>query len=139
MEASSAALKLRWFGNIQSLALGRQLKNFTTLAEVLPPQTFQGSLRHYQQEGLNWIQFLREYKLAGILADDMGLGKTVQVLAHLAVEKSAGRVKAPFLVVAPTSTMENWKNEAERFIPGIRLLDLFRNSSKGTPNYRCLQ
>jgi SNF2 family DNA or RNA helicase len=47
------------------------------------PDNLQAELRHYQQQGLNWLQFLREYKFGGILADDMGLGKTIQALAHL--------------------------------------------------------
>jgi hypothetical protein len=49
----------------------------------------QASLRPYQQQGLNWLQFLREHGLGGILADDMGLGKTLQTLAHIQVEKDA--------------------------------------------------
>ncbi len=81
-------------------------------------------LRGYQQEGLNWLQFLREYDLAGILADDMGLGKTVQALAHLLVEKESGRMTHPCLVVAPTSLMFNWHREAERFAPSLRVLVL---------------
>jgi SNF2 family DNA or RNA helicase len=63
------------------------------------------------------MQFLREYDLAGILADDMGLGKTVQTLAHILVEKEAGRLTSPALVIAPTSLMGNWQEEAARFAP----------------------
>jgi SNF2 family DNA or RNA helicase len=68
------------------------------------------------------MQFLREYGFAGILADDMGLGKTVQTLAHILVEKEAGRLTAPALVIAPTSLMGNWQEEAARFAPGLRVL-----------------
>ena len=60
----------------------------------------------------------------GILADDMGLGKTVQTLAHLLVEKEAGRLDRPALVVAPTSLMGNWRREAARFAPALRTLVL---------------
>jgi SNF2 family DNA or RNA helicase len=56
-------------------------------------------LRHYQTEGLAWLQFLRAQNLAGILADDMGLGKTAQTLAHLLLEKEAGRLDRPALIV----------------------------------------
>ena len=68
------------------------------------------------------MQFLREYGFGGILADDMGLGKTIQTLAHILVEKEAGRLDAPALVVAPTSLMGNWQAEAARFAPGLRVL-----------------
>ena len=68
------------------------------------------------------MQFLREYDLGGILADDMGLGKTVQTLAHILVEKEAGRLTSPALVIAPTSLMTNWQDEAARFAPGLRVL-----------------
>jgi SNF2 family DNA or RNA helicase len=67
------------------------------------------------------LQFLREYDLGGILADDMGLGKTVQTLAHILIEKQAGRLTHPVLVVAPTSVVPNWKAEAARFAPQLRV------------------
>ena len=70
------------------------------------------------------MQFLREYDLAGILADDMGLGKTVQTLAHILTEKQSGRLTAPALVIAPTSLMDNWQQEAMRFAPELRVLVL---------------
>jgi len=91
---------------------------------VAPPAGLQCRLRPYQQFGLSWLQFLREYDLGGILADDMGLGKTVQTLAHLLLEKEAGRLDKPALVVAPTSLMGNWRREAERFAPDLKVLVL---------------
>jgi SNF2 family DNA or RNA helicase len=63
--------------------------------EVPVPASVQRQLRPYQQQGLNWLQFLREHGLGGILADDMGLGKTLQTLAHIQVEKDAGRLTTP--------------------------------------------
>src|SRR5258708_976018 len=81
-------------------------------------------LRAYQQDGLDWLQFLREYELGGILADDMGLGKTVETLAHLLVEKREGRLDRPCLVVCPTSVVPNWRAEAARLAPDLRVLSL---------------
>ena len=54
----------------------------------------------------------------------MGLGKTIQTLAHILTEKEAGRLTAPALVVCPTSLVANWRHEAERFAPGLRVLTL---------------
>jgi SNF2 family DNA or RNA helicase len=104
--------------------LGQKLKNFTGIADVAQPDNLQATLRPYQQQGLNWLQFLREYKFSGILADDMGLGKTIQTLAHLLLEKQAGRMKLPTLIIAPTSLMSNWRRETARFTPDLKILIL---------------
>jgi hypothetical protein len=118
------AAQLRWMGGERLRALGRKLDGFAGVAPVAAPAGLQATLRAYQLEGLAWMQFLREYEFGGILADDMGLGKTVQTLAHILVEKEAGRLDAPALVVAPTSLIGNWQTEAARFAPGLRVLPL---------------
>ena len=117
-----AGSRLRWIGGEQLRALGQRLAGFDGVRPVAPPQGLHTTLRDYQRDGLAWMQFLREYGLAGILADDMGLGKTVQTLAHILVEKEAGRLDRPALVVAPTSLMGNWQDEAARFAPMLRVL-----------------
>ena len=104
--------------------LGEKLRNFSGIQEVVPPASLKAQLRGYQRTGLNWLQFLREFGLGGILADDMGLGKTLQTLAHLLIEKEAGRADRPSLVVAPTSVLSNWAREANRFAPDLRVLVL---------------
>ncbi|WP_261663736.1 DEAD/DEAH box helicase [Deinococcus sp. Marseille-Q6407] len=119
------ALGLRWLGRQDLLELGRRLQDFGGIPPVRAPRGLQARLRPYQRQGLGWLQFLREYDLGGVLADDMGLGKTVQTLAHLLTEKRAGRAEGrPSLVVAPTSVLGNWRAEAERFTPGLRVLTL---------------
>ena len=117
-----ASAQLRKMGGEQVRALGQRLAGFKGVQAVAPPAGLQAALRGYQLEGLAWMQFLREYGLAGILADDMGLGKTIQTLAHILAEKEAGRLDRPALVVAPTSLMGNWQDEAARFLPGLRVL-----------------
>ncbi|MDI1291311.1 MAG: SNF2-related protein [Methylobacter sp.] len=104
--------------------LGQKLQNFTGIEDVALPNNLQAELRHYQQQGLNWLQFLREYRFSGILADDMGLGKTIQTLAHLLIEKQSGRMSLPSLIIAPTSLMSNWRRETERFTPDLKILIL---------------
>ncbi len=85
------------------------------------PAEFHGSLRPYQQHGVDWLQHLMASGLGGFLADDMGLGKTAQTIAHIAVEHASGRMEAPVLVVVPTSLISNWASELEKFAPGLRV------------------
>jgi superfamily II DNA or RNA helicase len=91
------------------------------------PEGFQGTLRHYQREGLGWLAFLERMGLGGCLADDMGLGKTIQVLAMLlrrqAEIRAAGIAHRPSLVVVPKSLVFNWIDEARRFAPALRVLN----------------
>lgn len=101
-----------------------QLRHAQGVQPVEPPKGLGLSLRPYQLEGLSWLQYLRREGLAGILADDMGLGKTAQTLAHLLLEKESGRLDRPALIVLPTSLLFNWKQEAARFAPDLRLLSL---------------
>ena len=111
-------------GGKELRALWQKLKNFSGIQDVALPVNLRAELRHYQQQGLNWLQFLREYQFAGILADDMGLGKTIQALAHLLLEKQSGRMTRPCLIIAPTSLMSNWRRESERFTPDLKVLTL---------------
>ncbi|MDB5309748.1 MAG: SNF2-related protein [Gemmataceae bacterium] len=95
-----------------------ELRKFEGIAPADAPPGFKGELRGYQHEGLGWLRFLRKFGFGGCLADEMGLGKTVQVLAFL-----AGRRAGPALVVVPRSLVFNWKQEAARFAPRLKVLD----------------
>ncbi len=123
-EEATAGAALRWRGGDAIRDLGRKLTAAGGVPPVAVPPEFLASLRPYQAEGVSWLSLLREVGLGGILADDMGLGKTVQALAFLSIEKAAGRLDRPALVVAPTSLMANWAREAERFAPHLRVLTL---------------
>ena len=111
-------------GQDEILALAERLLAAQGVRLVAPPAGLKLELREYQKEGVAWLQFLREQGLSGILADDMGLGKTAQTLAHLLLEKEAGRLDRPALIVLPTSLIFNWMNEAARFAPSLSLLAL---------------
>lgn len=119
-----AAMRLRWLGGERLRRLASRLAAFDGMASVAVPEGFVADLRPYQRQGLDWLQFLREYELGGILADDMGLGKTVQALAHILIEKRAGRLDRPCLVVCPTSLVPNWTAEAARFAPELAVISL---------------
>ncbi len=101
--------------------LGR-LGGMESLPMLDPPGDFQGQLRPYQVSGLSWLTFLGKWGLGACLADDMGLGKTIQMLAFLLHRRQAGELKRPFLLICPTSVMSNWRKEAERFAPALRVL-----------------
>ncbi|MCC7364405.1 MAG: DEAD/DEAH box helicase [Dehalococcoidia bacterium] len=124
IEAETEAAGARWNGGERLRRLGAVLREANGIPHVATPATFRAELRPYQAAGVDWLQFLGSAGLGGILADDMGLGKTVQALAHLGIEKDAGRLANPALVVAPTSVISTWRTEAARFAPDLRVLVL---------------
>ena len=83
----------------------------------------QADLRPYQQQGVAWLNFLMQIGLGACLADDMGLGKTLQVLALLLAERQKAQdgQHTPSLLVVPASLLSNWRQEAKRFTPSLRL------------------
>ena len=87
-------------------ALRKIVEDFEGLPEASMAEALREQLRDYQRSGANWLAFLREIGFGALLADDMGLGKTVQTLSVL-----TGRC----LVVAPTSVLRSWVDEAARF------------------------
>ena len=90
--------------------------------QILPqPKGFVGELRPYQVRGFSWLVFMTESGLGACLADDMGLGKTIQTLALLQHRWEQGK-RRPVLLVCPTSVVQNWKKEAQRFTPDLPVL-----------------
>ncbi len=87
------------------------------LTPAREPDGFAATLRPYQRRGLAWLRFLQQAGLGGILADDMGLGKTAQALALVAGDRDQG----PTLLVCPMSLVGNWRREAARFVPDLRV------------------
>ena len=94
---------------------------------ALPFQLLTGTLRRYQQEGINWLAFLRRFGLHGVLADDMGLGKTLQatsIVAAATIEakqknNSAADADAPCLaslIVCPATLVSHWPHEIAKFV-----------------------
>ena len=89
------------------------------------PAGLQAELRPYQKDGFDFLCHLTQIKLGGILADDMGLGKTLQALAWLAWLKERNtKNPKPSLVICPASVLHNWRREAERFTPDLKVLVL---------------
>ncbi|MEA2601474.1 MAG: hypothetical protein QOF89_2466 [Acidobacteriota bacterium] len=96
------------------------------LLELRPAAPFTGSkglstdLRAYQRIGVDWLLFLYQNRLAGLLCDDMGLGKTLQVLALMVTVLEREEAEEPFLVACPTSVLSHWRNQIHRHAPGLR-------------------
>ncbi|WP_226895544.1 DEAD/DEAH box helicase [Luteolibacter marinus] len=105
--------------------LATKLTSFSGIEQLPRPAGIQAELREYQMAGFRWMQFLARHELHGILADDMGLGKTLQTITHILAEKDSGRSEGkPTLVIAPTSVVPNWRAEANKFAPSLRILML---------------
>lgn len=133
-EQAVAATAGRWRGTDDLRVQLQRLITLTSLPVVDVPSGLQTTLRDYQHQGLNWLQFLRSSHFSGVLADDMGLGKTVQTLAHLQYEKEQGRLNSASLIVAPTSLMGNWLDEATRFTPDLKVL-IFHGTDRHRVNF----
>lgn len=86
-------------------------------------------LKDYQQVGINWLALLYKRKLSCILADEMGLGKTCQVISFLAHLKEIGE-PGPHLVVVPSSTLENWLREFQKFCPEFAIEPYYGSQSE---------
>lgn len=109
----------------EAKALRERLTDFEGIPDLALPSNIRAEMRPYQKEGFNFLCHLTDMKLGGILADDMGLGKTLQTLAWLAWlrERNAKQPK-PALVICPASVLHNWRREAEKFTPHLKVLVL---------------
>lgn len=78
------------------------------------------TLRDYQRRGVEWLLYLHDNGLGGLLCDDMGLGKTHQVMAFLLALREQRQARAPFLVVCPTTVLSHWERIMAEHAPGLR-------------------
>lgn len=107
------------------------LLDLQSVPKVSVPKDLKAELRPYQIEGYQWLYFLWEHNLGGILADDMGLGKTLQTIALILQIKSTTPKKdrRPLLIIAPTSVAANWESELTRFAPSLKQYNLRKSIS----------
>jgi superfamily II DNA or RNA helicase len=88
------------------------LYNRGSIEQFPLPSDLQAQLRHYQQEGVNWLCFLRNAQMGAMLADDMGLGKTLQTLCA---------IQGKTLIIAPTSVLPSWQTQIQTFRPQLKV------------------
>jgi len=106
-------------------ALAQTLRNLRDPSNISSEEgikNLNAVLRPYQKEGVNWLSLLVSMGLGACLADDMGLGKTIQILSLLLIQQE--RSKTPSLLIVPASLLGNWRREAERFAPSLKLIFL---------------
>ena len=117
---------LQRFGDsAHAKALRERLKDFKGVPATQLPGSVQAEMRPYQKDGFDFLCHLAQIRLGGILADDMGLGKTLQTLAWLAwLKERNGKDPKPSLVICPASVLHNWRREANRFTPQLKVLVL---------------
>ncbi|GAB6041480.1 DEAD/DEAH box helicase [Endothiovibrio diazotrophicus] len=112
-----------------------QLRAPQGIAAARPGKGLKGTLRPYQEQGVNWLWLLSRLGLGACLADDMGLGKTIQIIALLLRFKQhppAGEAK-PSLLLLPASLLANWQTELERFAPSLRTRFVHGSQLDDTP------
>src|SRR5207249_261826 len=115
----------RFLDSPEAKSLRDRLSTFEGIPKIELPSSIKADMRPYQKEGFDFLCHLTGLKLGGILADDMGLGKTLQTLAWLAwVQGQSARKVKPALVICPASVLHNWRREANRFTPHLKVLVL---------------
>jgi len=115
----------RFVDSPQARELRERVKDFRGIPATTLPAGVQAEMRPYQKDGFDFLCHLTQIRLGGVLADDMGLGKTLQTLAWLAWLKDRYKKNPkPSLVICPASVLHNWRREAGRFTPGMKVLVL---------------
>jgi len=115
----------RFADSPQARALKERLAGFKGIPETRIPETVTAELRPYQKDGFDFLCHLTQIHLGGVLADDMGLGKTLQTLVWLGwLKLRNSKDPKPSLVICPASVLHNWRREANRFTPEMKVLVL---------------
>lgn len=115
-------------------ALQAALASSEGIKTIPAPAGLQTTLRAYQQDGLNWLNFLDDLSFGACLADDMGLGKTIQVIAFLLHLKEK-RPGGTHLIVMPTSLIFNWQDEIRKFAPTLNVYTYYGTERKRSTKY----
>ena len=116
---AAARKPIRVEGPKRRAQIVQQLLDFNPSTPFEPTEGLLSELRHYQQTGVDWLRFLYENQLGGLLCDDMGLGKTHQAMALMTSLREQDGLDGTFLVICPTSVISHWRNKIRQFAPGL--------------------
>jgi SNF2 family DNA or RNA helicase len=120
---------------LELAAYHKKIGSFKNIEAIRVPESLNGTLRDYQKEGLNWLNFLDEFGFGGCLADDMGLGKTIQIIAFILTQREKVKQNTN-LIVVPTSLLFNWQAEIAKFAPDLKLHTIYgADRLKGTAGF----
>ncbi|MHC6180999.1 DEAD/DEAH box helicase [Clostridium sp. JNZ X4-2] len=111
-----------WLKKIRETMLNPEI-----IKEIKPVESFNATLRPYQQTGFSWLSYMQKLGFGACLADDMGLGKTVQIIAFL--EKIRTERGGKILLIIPASLIGNWQKEIEKFAPKMTITVLHGKES----------
>ncbi len=119
LQASSAA-PIRVEGEGSRTDFLRRFLALRPADSLVEPEGLRSILRPYQKLGVEWLKFLYENGLAGLLCDDMGLGKTHQAMALMVILREQLAIDLPILVVCPRTVISHWRNKLREYAPTLR-------------------
>jgi len=109
-------------GQGEKVEMTKRILEWRPTRPIPPLKGMTSSLRPYQKLGLEWLYFLFENSLGGLLCDEMGLGKTHQIMALMVALREHNRVEKPFLVVCPTTVLSHWHEKLRDHAPGLKAI-----------------
>jgi SNF2 family DNA or RNA helicase len=133
---SSYGKQIEVTGDEKRSAIVQRLFALTPAKPWQPLKGLKTQLRSYQEKGVDWLRFLFENQLGGLLCDDMGLGKTHQAMALISWLKEKERIKTPFLVVCPTTVISHWRDKIRDHAPGLTAIVYHGGNRKITEKLR---
>ena len=117
---SSTSRPVRLEGSQDRTAILKRLLDYQPSRPLKRLEGLTSKLRPYQKIGVEWLHFLYENQIAGLLCDDMGLGKTHQAMALMVLLKEEHRIEDPFLVICPRTVISHWRDKLTQYAPGLR-------------------
>ena len=117
MTATGAPVHIE--GDTEAASALRSAAGFTPMRTLPALRGLRSSLRDYQRRGVEWLRFLYENALGGLLCDDMGLGKTHQAMGFMLALRELEKLKGPFLAVCPTTVVSHWRKKVAEHAPSL--------------------
>jgi superfamily II DNA or RNA helicase len=121
MRFKSAAMRMKFSKNNSITKKIKEMFEFKPVRDFVPLERFDGELREYQKNCVQWLLFLYDNNFGGLLCDEMGLGKTIETIAFIGALREQRECCGPHLVICPASVLEYWERQLKRFLPEIKV------------------